>query len=326
MNGEAIVETVASRTADEFYKLLEVYSKLVAMTVIGVEEAIGPQLTGGFVNLVVRKLEEEYAGQKPGSIREALEWFNKNTVFRINTYRVGGRLVRVEDSKYAFYMIAYECPVRQILYVEDLPGGRSLCMIMCRLLSRKLSEATGSKIDVEPARIGPNACLLRAVFSNEKLRDRVEGVDVVSEKPSIEEYKRLLQDFLSALLRSIGWALYQVLGGNPAMSYRAGKGYGRIVGASILARGYEAESISEALEIMNTTLHGMLEAEYRDGQIAIKRSAFKEIVEKEGIEHPEFIDRTIQGFIAGILEVLTGKRVELRSTGVEGVYKVMMGG
>jgi predicted hydrocarbon binding protein len=307
------------------YSLLEAYSKLTAMTVVGVEEAVGEALTGGFVNLVARKLEELLSIPKFSSVKDVLEWFNHNTTFRVNTYRVGGKLVRTEDKGKAFYLVAYECPVRQVLYIEDLPGGRSLCRILCRLLSRKLSEAAGGRCEVEPARIGPNACLLR-VGIEDKLESIVENVDVESEKPSLEEYEKLLMNFLSALLKSIGWALYQVLGGNPAMSYRAGKSYGRLVGASILARGYEAETLEEAVSLLNRALEGVVKVELEGDEIRVVEDKFKDIVLKESVEHPEFIDRTVQGFIAGILETLTGRRVDLRSTGKEAVYKVMIGG
>ena len=175
------------------YSELEAYSKLIAMTVVGVEEAVGETLTGGFVNLVARKLEELLSIPKFSSVKDVLEWFNSNTVFRVNTYRVGGRLVRSEKNGKAFYLVAYECPARQVLYIEDLPGGKSLCKIMCRLLSKKLSKAAGGRCSVEPARMGPNACLLR-VGIEDRLENTVETVDVVSRKPSLEEYEKLKRE------------------------------------------------------------------------------------------------------------------------------------
>ncbi len=293
---------------------IEVYSKLIAMTVVGVEEAIGSNMVGGFVNLVARKLEEELGVQRGSNVRELLEWINKNTVLRLNTYRVKDQLVRDEEKGPAFYMIAYECPVRQILYLEDLPGGRALCMIICRFLSRLLSGGLGSSCRVEPARIGPNACLLRVGISN-SVRERVKELDVTSRSPDIKEYEELLRRFFSALLRSIGWALNTLLGGNPAMSYRAGKSYGRLVGASILAQGYEASSLDEAVSIFNSSMKSLISIRISGSAIVIEKSRFDEIIEKEAIKHSEFIKRVVQGFIAGSLETLLAKRVDLRSLG-----------
>ncbi len=293
---------------------IEVYSKLIAMTVVGAEEAIGSNMMGGFVNLVARRLEEELGVPKGNDIGKVLSWFNTSTVLRLNTYRVRGRLVRDEEKGPAFYMIAYECPIRQILYLEDLPGGRSLCMIICRLLSRVLSNSLGSACRVEPARIGPNACLLRASISG-SVRGKVEELNVVSQSPSIKEYEELLRGFFSALLRSIGWALNTLLGGNPAMSYRAGKSYGRLVGASILAQGYEANSLEEAVNIFNSAMQELLRIRLQGSIIVAEKSRFDEIIEKEGIRHAEFIKRIIQGFIAGSLETLLARRVDLRLLG-----------
>ena len=293
---------------------IEVYSKLIAMTVIGAEEAIGSNMIGGFVNLVARRLEEELGVPRGIDVAGLLNWINNNTVLRLNTYRVKGRLVREEDKGPAFYMIAYECPVRQILYLEDLPGGRSLCMIVCRLLSRLLSGSLGSLCRLEPARIGPNACLLRVGISS-SAREKIEGIDVVSSSPGIKEYEELLKRFFSALLHSIGWALNTLLGGNPAMSYRAGKSYGRLVGASILAQGYEATTLEEAVEVFNSAMQGFLRIRAEGSAIVIEENRFDEIISREGIEHAEFIKRIVQGFIAGSLETLLARRVDLRSLG-----------
>ena len=293
---------------------IEGYSKLIAMTVIGAEEAIGSSMIGGFVNLVARRLEEELGVPRGVNVAELLSWMNSNTMLRLNTYRVKGRLVRDEDKGPAFYMIAYECPIRQVLYLEDLPGGRSLCMIVCRLLSRLLSESLGSACKVVPTRIGPNACLLRAGISS-SVREKIEGIDVVSSSPDVEEYEELLNRFFSALLHSIGWALNTLLGGNPAMSYRAGKSYGRLVGASILAQGYEATTLEEAVEVFNSAMQGFLRIRAEDSAIVIEENKFDEIISREGIEHAEFIKRIVQGFIAGSLETLLARRVDLRSLG-----------
>lgn len=317
MEASLLLETRQSSVSD-----IEVYSKLIAMTVVGVEEAIGSSMAGGFVNLVARKLEEELGIQHGSNVGELLEWINKNTVLRLNTYRVKDKLVRDEEKGPAFYMIAYECPVRQILYLEDLPGGRALCMIICRLLSRLLTSSLGSSCRVEPARIGPNACLLRVGISN-SVKERVEELNVISRSPSAEEYEELLRRFFSALLRSIGWALNTLLGGNPAMSYRAGKGYGRLVGSSILAQGYEANSLDEAVNIFNSSMKNLLSIRISGSKIVVEKSRFDEIIEKESIKHAEFIKKVVQGFIAGSLETLLAKRVDLRSLG-DNEFEVIM--
>ncbi len=301
---------------------VEVYAKLLAMTVVGLEEAVGPS-AAGVVNLVSKKL---YELMRPdtSSPRSFLEWVNRSCALKLNTYRVRGRLVREEQGGRAFYLIAYECPIRQVLYLEDLPGGRSLCRIVCGFLGLGLSESLGSRVRVEPSRIGPNACLIRAGLGDGA--EAMEKVDVVSEKPSMEEYREKLLETYRRLLGAVGWALYRVLGANPAMSYRAGKNYGRMNGALLLAEGFEAESLEEAVELFNRGLGGMVRVELRDGLLAIVESQFDRIIEEAGVEHPEFIDRILQGFVAGVLEVLTGRSLDLRSTSEKRVYRVVVRG
>lgn len=287
---------------------------------MGLEDAIGVRASGGFANLLAREIMNTY--QPPGgSLQDAFEWLNRNTVFRLDTYRAGGRLVRDEEGSKAFYLIARECPVRQILYLEDLPAGRSLCRIMCSYLERLLAGRLGGRYRVEPVRAGPNACLLRGVVLSGS--PPPDDLEVRSSPPSRDEYLRLLHEMLSTMLHGLARALYMTLAGNPAMSYRAGKSYGRQVGAAILAEGYEASSLGEAVEIMNQGLHGMVRVRLEGERLVLEKSVFHKIVEREKIEHPEFIHRTVQGFIAGVLEILLGRRIELRSTGEERVYQVM---
>jgi predicted hydrocarbon binding protein len=140
-----------------------------------------------------------------------------------------------------------------------------------------------------------------------------------------EEYRARLREALSALLHAVADALYTTLGGNVAMSYRAGKEYGRRVGAQILAEGYEAASLEDAVEVANAGLQGIVVIGLEGGDtVVVKRSRFQEIVEKKGLAHPEFIERLVQGFLAGILETLIGRRLDLRSTGRRGAYRVVM--
>jgi predicted hydrocarbon binding protein len=314
------LELEISSSGDESIKNLTAYAKLIAMTVQGIEEAIGEQYVGAFITLLSKKLIN-FLNPPTSSIAKLLEWFNTNTALRLNTYRVKGRLVRKEEQGLAFYLVAYECPIRQILYLEDLPGGKALCKIICRILSTLLSKASGGRVEVEPSRMGPNACLLRAGIE-EKIIDKVEGIDVTSSPPSVDEYKKLVLNFYSILLKGIGWALYTVLGGNPAMSYRVGKSYGKLTGYSILAEGYEASSLEEAVDLLNTSLRDIINVELDRDTIIVKRNVFRDIVEKEGIEHPEFIDRIVQGFIAGILGALIGAEIDLRYLR-ENTFKVM---
>ncbi|BES81605.1 hypothetical protein [Pyrodictium abyssi] len=306
--------------ADDGPREIEAYSRLIAMAVVGVEEAVGSGVTGGFANLLAREIMAKYKPPE-GDLRSALEWLGRNTVFRVDTYRVGGRLCRDEGGEKAFYLIARECPVRQILYLEDLPAGRTLCRIMCSYLERLFAERLGGRYRVKLARTGPNACLLRGVVVSGN--PPPDDLEVRTEPPSREEYVKLLHEMLSAILRGLSRALYLTLGSNPAMSYRAGKSYGRHLGAMILAEGYEASSLEEAVEILNEGLQGMVKTRLEGDKLFLEWSWFHDIVEKEGIEHPEFIHRLVQGFIAGILEMLLGRRIELRSTQEQNVYRVM---
>ena len=319
---EAATRVAEGLSDNEELRFIEVYSKLIAMAVVGVEEAVGERVTGGFANLIARELLRHYQ-PPPGDVKTALEWLGGNTVFRLETYRVKGHLLRQENGSTAFYLLARECPVRQILYLEDLPAGKTLCRIMCSYLERLLAERLGGRYRIEMARIGPNACLIRGLVLQGS--PPPDDLEVYTEPPSREEYIKLLREMFSAMLHGVSRALYLTLGSNPAMSYRAGKSYGRRVGALIMAEGYEAGSLEEAVELMNTGLKGMLSARLEGDKLVLEWNMFDDIVRKEGLEHPEFIDFLLRGFIAGVLEVLLGRRVDLRSTDGKGVYKVVMG-
>jgi len=303
--------------------IAEVYAKLIAMAAVGIEEAVGASATGGLANLAARELYNRYRPEA-GDVAAALNWLNENTVFRLETYRVGESLVRDEGERgKAFYLIARECPVRQILYLEDLPYGRTLCRVMCAYLERLLADKLGGRYRVALERAGPNACLLRAAILRGP--EPPGSLEVKSKPPSMEEYRARLLEMLSALLHATADALYMTLGGNVAMSYRAGKEYGRLVGAQIMAEGYEAETIEDAVKLMNTGLRGLLRARLEGGDtLVLEWSRFNEIIEKEGLKHPDFIKRLVQGFMAGILEVLMGRRLDLRSTTKPNTFKLVM--
>jgi predicted hydrocarbon binding protein len=296
----------------------EVYAKLIAMAAVGIEAAAA--YTGGLANLAAKSL---YTRLHPGNggLEEALRWLNHNTVLRVRTYVVGESFVRDEGGEKAFYLIAYECPIRQILYLEDLPYGRTLCRVMCGYLERLFSEKLGGRYRVSLDRAGPNACLLRGVVRSPP--EPPPDLRVDAEPISGEEYRRLLREALSNLLHAVSDALYTTLGGNVAMSYLAGKEYGRRMGAQILAEGYEAASLEEAVRLANAGLSGFIEVELVGDTLRIKWSRFHEIIEREKLRHPEFVERLVQGFLAGVLEELLGSRVELRSTSEPRVFKVM---
>ncbi len=297
----------------------EVYARLIAMAAVGVEEAIGMQVVGGLVNLVAREMLKICT--PPKAMQDIIRWLNEETPFRIDTYNPPGGLIRKEDGE-AFYLIARECPVRQILYFEDLPYGRALCRIMCTCLEKLIASALGGRYRVMLDRPGPNACLLRVKVLSGPAPPN--DLVVVSRKPSREEYIEQLMKAYSAMIKGISRALYLTLGGNVAMSYRAGKQYGRRVGAHILAEGYEPENIEEAIDIMNVGLKNILKTRLDGDYLVIEWSRFDEIVEKEGLQHPEFIKRLVQGFVAGVLETLTGMKVDLRSTSEPNKYKLMV--
>jgi len=309
----ALQEATSREVTDE-----EVYSKLIAMAAVGIEEAAA--YTGGLANLAAREVYRRHYPE-PKDLGEALRWVNENTAFRIRTYVVGDSFVRSEDGEKAFYFIVYECPIRQILYLEDLPYGRTLCSIGCRYLERLLSEKLGGRYRVALERAGPNACLLRGVVKAPP--EPPAGLRVEAKPVTLEEYRRLLRTALSTLLHAVSEALYTTLGGNVAMSYRAGKEYGRRMGAQILAEGYEATSLEEAVEIANAGLRGFIEIGLEGDTVRIRWSRFHEIIKQEGLRHPEFVERLVQGFLAGVLEVLVGKRLDLRSTGEPRVYRVV---
>ena len=300
--------------------LEEVYAKLIAMAAVGIEEAAA--YTGGLANLAARSLLRRFH-PPDGGLEEALRWINRNTAFRVRTYVVGDSFVRDEDGEKAFYLIAYECPIRQILYLEDLPYGRTLCRIGCSYLERLLAEKLGGRYRVALDRAGPNACLLRGTVKAPP--EPPGGLRVEAEPATMEEYRRLLREALSALLHGVSEALYTTLGGNVAMSYRAGKSYGRRMGDQILAEGYEASSLEEAVEVANTGLQGFIRIRLEDGRLRIEWSRFHEVIEREGLRHPEFVERLVQGFLAGVLEELLGERLDLRSTGEPRVYQVVTG-
>ena len=317
---EALLE---SPTAEREVDLVEVYAKLIAMAAVGIEEAVGASATGGLANLAARELYNRYHPET-SDVAEALNWLNENTVFRLETYRVGESLVRDEGERgKAFYLIARECPVRQILYLEDLPYGRTLCRVLCAYLERLFADKLGGRYRVALERAGPNACLLRAAILRGP--EPPGDMEVKSRPPSLEEYRAKLLEALSAFLHATADALYMTLGGNVAMSYRAGKEYGRLVGAQIMAEGYDAETPEEAVELMNRGLRGLLRARLEASDtLILEWSRFDEIIEREGLKHPDFIKRLVQGFMAGILETLLGKRLDLRSTTRPNTFKLVM--
>lgn len=298
----------------------EVYAKLIAMAAVGIEEAAA--YTGGLANLAARALLTRYNPPMEG-FEEPLRWVNRNTAFQLRSYTVGESYVRTEDGKKRFYLIAYECPVRQILYLEDLPYGRTLCRIACSYLERLLAEKLGGRYRVELDRAGPNACLLRGTVLRPP--EPPSKVSVEPETLSMEEYRRRLREALSTLLHAVSEALYTTLGGNVAMSYRAGKEYGRRMGAQILAEGYEASSLEEAVEVANAGLRGFIRISLTGDTVRIEWSRFHEIIRKEGLRHPEFVERLVQGFLAGVLETLLGEKLDLRSTSEPHAYRVVTG-
>ena len=315
----ALELAVQRSRVDERIEKAEIYAKLIAMAAVGLEEAIGVEVTGGLINLVAREMLK--ICMPPQGMENIIKWLNEQTPLRVDTYNPGGKLVRREDGE-AFYLIARECPVRQILYFEDLPYGRSLCRIICSCLEKLIASALGGRYRVALNRPGPNAWLLRVRV----LSGPAPPSDLVvsSKKPGKEEYLEQLMKAYSAMIKAISKALYLTLGGNVAMSYRAGKQYGRRVGAHVLAEGYEPATLEEAVSLMNTMLKSIIKVNIESDYLVLEWSKFDEIISREGLEHPEFIQRLVQGFIAGVLETLIGMRIDLRSTSEPNKYKLVV--
>ena len=285
--------------------------KVLAAIVVGFEEAVGREQVGGLANIFSQSLYRELNLQNE-DITSAFNKLNNETVFRLDTYSAWGSLVRDEGSKgKAFYLIGRECPVRQILYQEDLPAGRALCSLMCAFVERIFREKLGGKYRVSLARYGPNACLLRvAIVSGSPPPDNFV---LVSEKPDLEEYVNKLLNMYNIMLRAVDDALYKLLGENPAMSYRIGRAYGTIEGEHTLAEIGATVGLEDAVEYLNKYQRDLIELELTGDTLNIRKSLIHDVVDDVGLKHGTAIYRVAQGYIAGILSVLTGKNVNVRA-------------
>ncbi len=208
---------------DEKYRDIEAMVKLIAIVVQGVELAVGVQAARVLGSLMGRFLYNEHRSLFEGKgFREALEAVNTRS-FRIDLYPMHGKIVHIdpEVKQKAFYLVGRECPIRQIIYHEDLPAGRTLCRVMCSFLEMLLGEKLGGKYSVSIQRYGPNACFIRVLIREGS--GPSEDIRVYSVKPSLEEYVEKLREDLTAIMRAFDAVVDKVLGGNPAMSYTAGK-------------------------------------------------------------------------------------------------------
>ncbi len=298
---------------DERLAHIEAVIKLIAMTVHGLELAVGERSARVLGSIMGIHLYRVWAPRiKAGSLRETLEKLNTRS-FRLDVYRMRGRLVHTDPQtgRKAFYCIGRECPIRQILYHEDLPAGRTLCRVMCSFMESLLADQLGGKYRVSLVRYGPNACFIRAEILSGP--EPPSDLEVYSRKPSLDEYTQLLEDDLRDILLAFDETVERVLGGNPTMSYMAGKRYGLLDGDNLLTYLGATIPLGEAIETVNTAYRGILELKLDGDTLVLEKSLYHQLAEKYNLVHAVFIYRTVQGYIAGILERLTGRRVDLRA-------------
>jgi len=301
---------IEAKTIPRRLELLARVKVLAAMTV-GFEEAVGREQVGGLANLFAQLLYKELGLQNKDLVG-VFDTLNRETVFRLDTYSTWKGLVRDEGDKgKAFYLIGRECPVRQILYQEDLPPGRVLCNFMCTFLEKVFSEKLGGKYKVSLALYGPNACLLRvAIVSGSPPPDNFV---LTSKKPSIEEYANKLLEMYDVMIRAITDALYRLLGDNPAMGYRIGKAYGVIDGEHTLADIGVTVGLESAVEYLNKYHRDLVELELDKDMLNVKKSLIHDIVDAIGLKHSAAVYRIVQGYIAGVLSALTGRKIDVRA-------------
>ena len=299
---------------EEEMAFIEASIKLIAMTVAGLEKAVGVQTSRVLGNIMGLELYKMRSGLfKSLGLKEALEALNRSS-FRIDVYRMRGRLVHTDPQtgRKAFYFVGRECPIRQILYHEDLPAGRALCRITCSFLEALLKEKLGGRYRVGLVRYGPNACFMRAEILEGP--EPPEDLEVYSVKPSLKEYIPLLVDDLRDILLAFDRTVERVLGGNPSMSYVAGKGYGTLDGENLLTYLGRPVPLDEALDVINKVYDPILRLRREGGDtLVVEKSLYHELAAKYNLEKSIFIYRTVQGYIAGLLSVLTGQRVDLRA-------------
>jgi len=308
----ALRSLVEVRTVPRRSELLARVKVLAAMT-IGFEEAVGREQVSGLANIFAQLFYREL-GLQNKDVVGVFNTLNKETVFRLDTYSAWKGLVRDEGSKgKAFYLVGRECPVRQILYQEDLPPGRVLCNLMCAFLEKVFSEKLGGRYKVSLAFYAPNACLLRvAIVSGPSPPN---DLVVTSRKPGIEEYVNKLLRMYDIMIKAVTDALHKLLGDNPAMSYRIGKVYGVIDGEYILAEIGATVELESAVKYLNKYHHDLveLELELDKNMLNVKKSLIHDIVDSIGLKHGSAVYRVVQGYIAGILSALIGKKIDVKA-------------
>jgi len=285
--------------------------KILAAMTVGFEEAVGREQVGGLANIFAQLFYREL-GLQNKDIVSVFDMLNEETVFRLDTYSAWKGLVRDEgDRGKAFYLVGRECPVRQILYQEDLPPGRICCNLMCAFLEKILCEKLGGKYKVSLALYGPNACLLRvAIVSGPPPPD---NFILTSKRPSVEEYADKLLKMYNIMIRAVTDALYKLLGDNPAMGYRIGKAYGVIDGEHALADVGATVGLESAVEYFNKYYHNFVELELEKDMLNVKKSLIHDIVDSIRLKHSVAIYRIMQGYVAGVLSALTGKKIDVRA-------------
>jgi len=284
--------------------------KILAAMSIGFEEAVGREQIGGLANMFAQLLYNELDLQNKDLVA-VFNTLNNETVFRLDTYSWWKGLVRDEGGRgKAFYLVGRECPVRQILYQEGLSPGRLLCNLMCAFLERVFSEKLNGKYRVSLLFYGPNACLLRVAIVSGLSPD---NFTLTSREPSVEEYVIKLLKIYDAMIKAVTGALYKLLGNNPAMGYRIGKAYGVLDGEHTLAEIGVTVGLEEAIEYFNKYHHNLVEVELDKDMLSMRKSLIHNIIDDIGLEHRVAIYRIVQGYIAGILSVLTGKNIDIRA-------------
>ncbi|WP_048191313.1 hypothetical protein [Pyrolobus fumarii] len=306
----AMVKPLVSE--EEIYLDIEAMIKLMAITVRGLELAVGQRSAMALGTIMGSQLYKSMSPSIKGkNLKEALEAVNTRS-FRIDVYKMRGKVVHEDPQtgRKVFYYVGRECPIRQILYHEDIPAGGTLCRIMCSFVEQLLADVLGGKYSVKLLRYGPNACFLRVEIVNGP--QPPDDVAVYSKKPSLEEYVMLLREDLRSILVAFDATVDRVLGGNPTMSYMAGKRYGLLDGDNLLSTIGRTISVDEAITVLNVAYKGLLELSKEGDVISLERSVFHDLVEKLQLGRAVFIYRTLQGYLAGLLERLTGHRVDLR--------------
>ncbi len=261
--------------------------KIAAIQFVGVEYAVGESAARTLANLVGQELYRKLVGTV-SSFQELVERVEERTPLRFDVY---------ESGKGLLYLVGRECPARQVYYSEGLEPC-SLCRVLQRMLEQGLSQAIGGgRVRLELRRYGPNACFVAA--EGPEVLERVPRYS--SPKPSLEEYAAKLRSFLRELVAAVDSVAQRVLG-SPAVFYMCGKRFGELDGMLLLSDYDEPLPLDNAVELLNKST-GLVRVE-KAGDTYVAKQLY-------GAEYRS-LQRFVMGYAAGVLGILTGKRVEFR--------------